>query len=257
MVRGRRSGGGGWDRPPRWALAAMLTLGAALAVSAPLWLQVGADGPARAAAPSATPSATTPAAPTAVAVVRPSDRPLRVLFIGDSLMWGSFASDESLTYRELVASALRADGPVDVVTVGGPGESAAEAARHLADEEPPVDLVLVELGANDSVAVEPGEFGADYAALLDGVRALAPEAGLLCAGVWNGPEIAAGFDRELRPACAEHGGLVVPLSELYVDETLRGPEGSAVPGGGVRDQFHPNDAGHAAIADALLAALDR
>ena len=249
----------GWDRPPRWALAAMLTVGAALAVSAPLWLQVGADGPARAAAPSTTPtaSATAEAAPTGVPVVRPADRPLRVMFIGDSLMWGSFASDESLTYRALVASALEADGPVDVVRVGGPGESAAEAARHLADEEPPVDLVLVELGANDSVAVEPGQFGADYAALLDGVRALAPEAGLLCAGVWNGPEIAAGFDRELRPACAEHGGLVVPLSDLYVDETLRGPKGSVVPGGGVRDEFHPNDAGHRAIADALLAALDR
>jgi lysophospholipase L1-like esterase len=197
-----------------------------------------------------------PARPAAVPVQRPADRALRVLFIGDSLMWGSFASDESLTYRARVTAALSAGGPVEAATVGGPGWSAAEAAEDLPEVTGPFDLVFVEVGANDSVALTAAQFGRDYAALLDGVRTLAPDAALVCDGVWNGPELATALDRELRPVCAEHGGVVVPLSRLYVDETLRGPEGSVVPGGGVRDQFHPNDEGHAAIAEAMLAVLE-
>ncbi|WP_091109420.1 SGNH/GDSL hydrolase family protein [Geodermatophilus dictyosporus] len=234
---------------------------AGLAVVGPAALrQDTAPAAAGATEPTATdPTATEPAPPTraAVPVQRPADRALRVLFIGDSLMWGSFASDESLTYRARVTAGLSAGGPVEVATVGGPGWSAAEAAEDLSEVTGPFDLVFVEVGANDSVAISAARFGTDYATLLDGVRALAPDATLVCDGVWNGPELATALDRELRPVCADHGGVVVPLSPLYVDETLRGPEGSVLPSGAVRDQFHPNDAGHAAIAEAMLAVLDR
>ncbi|SDC49426.1 Lysophospholipase L1 [Geodermatophilus telluris] len=267
--RTHRSRGGRWERPPAWALAAMALCLAGLAVVGPSALRQDTVPAAGAAEPTGTgstatgPAATEPAATgpapstrAAVPVPRPADRALRVLFIGDSLMWGSFASDESLTYRARVTAALSAGGPVETATVGGPGWSAAEAAEDLPGVSGPFDLVVVEVGANDSVALTAAEFGADYAALLDGVRALAPDATLLCDGVWNGPELATPLDRELRPVCADHGGVVVPLSPLYVDETLRGPEGSVLASGAVRDQFHPNDAGHAAIAEAMLAVLD-
>jgi acyl-CoA thioesterase I len=247
---------GRWDRPPAWALILMAICVLGFAVAGVLWSARDGGQPAEAAS---LPTEAIPAIPSraaAVPVERPADRPLRVLFIGDSLMWGSFASDESLTYRALIVAALREGGPVEPVVVGGPGESAAEATEHLGAVTGPIDLVFVEIGANDSVAITPEEFAADYEALLDRVRSLAPEAGLVCDGVWNGRELASGLDRELRPVCAAHGGFVVPLSLLYADETLRGPEGSAVPGGGVRDQFHPNDAGHAAIAEAMLAVLE-
>ncbi len=250
----RGSGGGRWERPPAWALVAMALCLAGLVAVGPAALAPEAVPTAEATEPTAAPAA--PARPTAVPLPWPADRPLRVLFIGDSLMWGSFASDESLTYRARVTAALSARGPVEVATVGGPGWSAAEATEDLPAVAGPFDLVLVEVGANDSVALTAARFGEDYAALLDGVRTLAPDAVLVCDGVWNGPELATALDRELRPVCAEHGGVVVPLSRLYVDETLRGPEGSPVPGGGVRDQFHPNDAGHAAIAEEMLAVLE-
>ena len=253
--RARGSRGGRWERPPAWALVAMALCLAGLVAVGPSALRPDGVPSAGATEPTAT-APTAAARPTAVPLPRPADRPLRVLFIGDSLMGGSFASDESLTYRALVTAGLSAGGPVEVDTVGGPGWSAAEATEDLSEVTGPFDLVFVEVGANDSVALTAARFGTDYAALLDGVRALAPDATLVCDGVWNGPELATALDRELRPVCAEHGGVVVPLSRLYVDETLRGPEGSTVPGGGVRDQFHPNDAGHAAIAEAMLAVLD-
>jgi acyl-CoA thioesterase-1 len=246
----RRSG-----RPPAWAVVGMTTCLAALAATCPWWLRPGGTEPT-AAATAAMPAPLAPATPFGLPVERPTDRNLRVLFIGDSLMWGSFASDESLTYRARIVTTLSAGGPVDAVTVGGPGESAAEATKHLSRVSGPFDLVFVEVGANDSVALTPATFSADYTALLDEVRAVTPQAGLICDGVWNGPRFAAQLDRELRPVCAAHDGIVVPLSDLYVDETLRGPAGSRVPGGAVRDQFHPNDAGHAAIATAMLAVLD-
>ncbi|MBB3083225.1 SGNH/GDSL hydrolase family protein [Geodermatophilus sabuli] len=253
--RSRSSGGGRWDRPPAWALVAMALCLAGLIALGPSVLRSGTVRAAGAAESTATATPAAPHRPTEVLVERPADRPLRVLFIGDSLMWGSFASDPSLTYRALVTAGLSTEGPVDAVLVGGPGESAAEATEGLTEVTGPFDLVFVEVGANDSVALTPARFSSDYAALLDGVRALAPDAALVCDGVWNGPDLATPLDRELRPVCAARGGVVVPLSPLYVDETLRGPEGSPVPGGGVRDQFHPNDAGHAAIAEAMLAVL--
>ncbi len=253
--RTRRSRGGRWERPPAWALVAMAVCLAGLAVVGPSALRQDTVPTAGAAEPTAA-EPTAPARPAAVTVQRPADRALRVLFIGDSLLWGSFASDESLTYRARVTAALSAGGPVEVATVGGPGWGAAEAADDLPGVTGPFDLVFVEVGANDSVAISAARFGTDYAGLLDGVRALAPDAALVCDGVWNGPELATALDRELRPVCADHGGVVVPLSRLYVDETLRGPEGSVLPSGAVRDQFHPNDAGHAAIAEAMLAVLD-
>jgi lysophospholipase L1-like esterase len=247
------------SRPPAWAVVALVGCVLALAVTLPLALRSVSGPPASAAA--ATPRSTAPAGPVAgtpteVPVVRPADRPLRVLFVGDSLMWGSFASDESLTYRARVVTALSSDGPVEAVQVGGPGLRAAEAATALRKQRGPFDLVFVEVGANDSVAITPAQFAADYAEMLGEVRSLAPPAGLICAGVWNGIDEATPFDRELRPVCAQDGGVVVPLSDLYIDETLRGPEGSVVPGGAIRDQFHPNDLGHAAIAEALLAVVD-
>jgi acyl-CoA thioesterase I len=250
-----RGRAGRWDRPPAWALILMAICVLGLAAAVVVWPARDHGRPAEAAPLPTEAPQTSPSRAAAVPVERPADRPLRVLFIGDSLMWGSFASDESLTYRALIVAALREDGPVEPVVVGGPGESAAEATEHLGEVTGPIDLVFVEIGANDSVSITPEEFAADYEALLDRVRRLAPEAGLVCDGVWNGRELASGLDRELRPVCAAHEGFVVPLSGLYVDETLRGPEGSAVPGGGVRDQFHPNDAGHAAIAEAMLAVL--
>ncbi len=252
------------SRPPTWAVVALVGCLVALAVMLPLTLRTAVAPPAAAAAtpPGTTaPAATTPAVPAAttsgdVPVVRPADRPLRVLFVGDSLMWGSFASDESLTYRARITAALGADGPVDVVSVARPGLRAAKAAVSLQKQQGPFDLVFVEIGANDSVAITPAQFGADYADLLDQVRVLAPQAGLVCAGVWNGIDEATPFDRELRPVCAEHRGVVVPMTGLYIDETLRGPEGSVLPDGTVRDQFHPNDLGHEAIAAAVLAVVD-
>ncbi|WP_369131767.1 SGNH/GDSL hydrolase family protein [Modestobacter sp. I12A-02662] len=233
----------------------------ALAVLLPLALRTPAAPVAAAAAATAAPATTAPAVPAAatpgdVPVVRPTDRPLRVLFVGDSLMWGSFASDESLTYRERISTALGAGGPVDAVSVARPGLRAAKAAVALQKQQGPFDLVFVEIGANDSVSITPAQFGADYADLLDQVRLLAPQAGLVCVGVWNGIDEATPFDRELRPVCAEHQGVVVPMTGLYTDETLRGPEGSVLPDGTVRDQFHPNDLGHEAIAAAVLDVVD-
>jgi acyl-CoA thioesterase-1 len=244
------------SRPPTWAVVALVGCLVALAVLLPMTLRTAAPPASAAVATATAPATSSAAASTGVPVVRAAGRPLRVLFIGDSLMWGSFASDASLTYRARISAALGAGGPVDAVAVARPGLRAAKAAVALQKQQGPFDLVFVEIGANDSVAITPAQFGADYAQLLDQVRALAPQAGLVCAGVWNGIDEATPFDRELRPVCAEHQGVVVPMSDLYVDETLRGPEGSVLPDGAVRDQFHPNDAGHEAIAEAILAVVD-
>ena len=68
------------------------------------------------------------------------------------------------------------------------------------------------------------------------------------------PAVAVELRRELIDAAAEAGGHFADIAPLYANEAYHGPLGRPTwvgPG----DWFHPNDAGHAAIAAVVLRAL--
>jgi acyl-CoA thioesterase-1 len=183
-------------------------------------------------------------------------RPLRVLFLGDSLTWGAFAlRPEEHAFPARVVDRLRRSGPVTEKDVGRIGFTAAMLLPDVAPAGT-ADLVVVELGTNDANNTTLDQFRNDYPAFLDAVRKKSPDAALVCAGTWHGGSLARNMDRVIESQCTAHNGRYADLNALFDDERDHGPAGTVRPVGDVTDWFHPNDAGHAGIADAILDQLD-
>jgi acyl-CoA thioesterase-1 len=186
-------------------------------------------------------------------VVWPAGRPLRVLFVGDSLTVGYYASRRNTAFPALVTAALRAHAPVREAVRARSGVTASYwAVRPL----PSADLVVLELGTND-YRKEPtphATFERDYRRLIANVRARSPHARLLCVSLWRtshyryGGATLLSYNRIVARNC--RGGAFVWISELYDTEAARDPAG--LPSFlGRTDGFHPNDTGHRAIAKAI------
>jgi lysophospholipase L1-like esterase len=186
------------------------------------------------------------------ATARPEPTPApseRLVVVGDSLAAGRFADAQAEAFPEQVAASLHAG----LQLLAAPGVTTAQLA---AQPVPHGDVVVIEAGTNDFLDQTPRRrFAADYHALLAKVAG----AKLVCLTTWTpkgitgqaGGKIPASFyDATIRRECA--GGTVADVSPLLDD---RGPAGRPTflgPG----DDFHPNTAGHAAIARLIETALD-
>ncbi len=181
---------------------------------------------------------------------RPESGGTRLVFVGDSLAAGRFADSQDGAFPQQVAAAMRARLEVFAV----PGATTAQLAAQAAP--PSGDVVVVEAGTNDFLYQTPRRrFADDYRALVAKVAAASPGARLVCLTMWI-PKDAAGpppakipasfYDATIRRACA--AGAVADIAPLFnARPRTRGPAGRPTflgPG----DAFHPNSAGHAAIA---------
>lgn len=188
-------------------------------------------------------------------VPRPVGRPMHVSFIGDSITEGSYATVDEKTFRGTMVSELSKDGAVRWDRQGRAGATTAEVLAMLPASLPKADLIVVELGTNDLGKTQPAEFARTYNRLLDTALAASPGAPLVCAGAWSGPNVVGAIDSAISTACSAHDGVFVSLSGPFDDARNRGPGGRPAANGFVTDEFHPNDAGHAAIAGWLLSRI--
>jgi acyl-CoA thioesterase-1 len=183
--------------------------------------------------------------------------PRRILFVGASLTEGWYASTKDRTYTALVATGLEEGRRVHVRTLAHPGATAEDVSRW--DLRTPSDYVVLQVATNDFVKDVPVDvYAASYADILDQLRAASPKAELVCLGAWLDPTstnrlgvAAVDYDVATRTACGEEGGRYVDLSATYLDPLNHGPQGRQTyhgPG----DLYHPNDRGHAEIADLVL-----
>lgn len=192
-----------------------------------------------------------------------------IAIVGDSLTVGEHASSHSRSYPRLVHAALSADATrrlsCRVTAVSG--------ARvvDLAGRELPIArrVAIVEAGTNDWLGQRPAgpgppteldEFAAGYCQLLDRVddgRAAA----LVCLGIWGparqrsriGGRLAE-YEAAISAACEVRGAVMVALSPVYEEAASRGPAGRRTRFG-VSDETHPNDLGHARIAELVIDAV--
>jgi lysophospholipase L1-like esterase len=183
----------------------------------------------------------------------PQASPRPILFVGDSLTVGYYASSASNTYPAIVSAQLGRPG----VLVATGGVTASHYAARTS--YPKAAVVVVELGTNDFEHQTPIDaFDQAYEDVIAHVRAANPQARLVCVAVWNGSYSnaawtpSATYDAKIRGDCT--GGKVANVAGAFDIASNRGPEGTST-AFGQRDQFHPNDAGHQAIATSVLGAL--
>lgn len=191
----------------------------------------------------ATPPAASPAARTEAA----SDSVV-VLFFGDSLTAGyGLANPGREAYPALVGEQLAAAGlPARVVNAGESGETSAGGLRRvdwvLSRTTP--DVFVLALGANDGLRGQPVEaMEANLTAILDKVKATAPNARLIVAGVATLPNYGEAYGEGFRavfPRVAQQAGAtLIPflLDGVAGDRSLN-----------QADQVHPTAAGARIIA---------
>jgi lysophospholipase L1-like esterase len=234
-----------------WVTFALAVIAGALAacVSA---LSVGASRPLRPAS-GLSGKPVNPAPGSHLRLVRPNGRALRVLFVGDSLTVGFYASRASTAFAGRVSAALRTHGRVTETIKAKSGVTASYwASRPL----PAADLVVLELGTNDfSAHLTPrAAFDSNYRRLVANVRARSPHAQLLCLSLWRSShygyegETLLTYNKIIARDC--EGGAFVWISALYDAKGARQPAG--LPSFlGRSDGFHPTDIGHRGIAAAI------
>jgi lysophospholipase L1-like esterase len=251
MTRGSES----WERPPRWAwiVSGVVVVAIAVIVVGP-WSKHPVSAAGSAPLP---PMPTVGAAPSTASgpkhIPRDASGVAHVVFAGDSLTYGLFASTESAGYRPQLVQAWSASGPVDASRGGQTGNTVKTVTDSITFPAT-TTLAVLELGTNDLGKTPFDQLQSDYQALVTKVKTSAPHAMILCLGAWTNIDGDRNNDQAIERPCVQGGGIYVPLWRLFDDPTDRGPSGRQA-FGGTGDNFHPNDKGYKAIADLVLSVV--
>lgn len=169
--------------------------------------------------------------------------------LGDSISVGYDAPATGDTFPALIAREL----DMDLVLIARSGTRAAWGTGQVAGVVAARPrLVTIELGTNDvGFSTPPDAFATQYAAIVNGVRG--PATRVVCIDSWlPSPQ----FRAIIRDTCASAGGTFVSLDGFYFVDEFHAHDGDpSVRGPHRADYFHPGLKGHAAIAQAVLAAL--
>lgn len=204
---------------------------------------------------------------------------LRLAVLGDSTTAGVGVerAEDALPYLLARRVADAESRPVHVVSYGWAGARVADLARvqlpraleplRASETEPflaGADVVAIVIGANDATNnTPPGRYRADLRATLEGVRAAAPEARVVLAGIpafrgaLRGIEplifLTDQYARLLRPISrseAARAGVALADLAAEVPARLRGRNDALS-----RDRFHPSAVGYGVWADVIAEAL--
>jgi lysophospholipase L1-like esterase len=200
-------------------------------------------------------------------VIRPGEDPVDVTWVGDSTAAGVGADDVEETMAHRVAAGLTGR-PVRLTVLARSGAQAHEVVQEQLDDlrRTGADVVLVSVGANDVTHLtRVATFRQRYRAIVEGIRAAAPDADLVLVGIpdigtaprllvplrqlagWRGDRL----DDEIRDIAADeqvlHVDLAARTGPRFADEADRLF---------ARDRYHPNGTGHGVWAAAVLEAIE-
>jgi len=176
-----------------------------------------------------------------------------ILFYGDSLTAGNGLSVEE-AFPALIQKKLTADGKaVKVINAGLSGETSAGGLARLDWVlRQPVDVVVLELGANDGLRGLPlDQTQKNLQAIIDKMKAKNPAVKIVIAGMMvppnMGPDYTAKFQKIFPDLAKKNKAALIPflLQDVAGNEKLNNPDG-----------IHPNVEGHKIVAKNVLKVLE-
>jgi acyl-CoA thioesterase I len=168
-----------------------------------------------------------------------------VLFVGTSLTAG-YGVGEDVAYPARIQAKIDSAGlPFTVVNAGISGETSAGGLARLDWMlQQPIDVLVLELGANDGLrGYDVGALRANLDTILTRTRARYPDAELVITGMEAPPNLGARYTERFRDTfrdlAEKHDAALVPF-------LLEGVAGEAELN--QEDRIHPTAEGHAVIA---------
>src|SRR5437868_3146780 len=176
-----------------------------------------------------------------------------LVFLGDSLTAG-FGVEPSEAFPALIAEKIRAAGlPFEVQNAGLSGDTSAGGLRRIDWLlQRPIDVLVIELGANDGLrGLDLKSMKANIQMIIDKAKAKNPDVRIVLAGMQVPPnlgsEYAAGFQRVFAELARENNATLIPF-------LLEGVGGRRELN--QQDLIHPSPAGHRIIADLVWRTLE-
>jgi acyl-CoA thioesterase I len=176
-----------------------------------------------------------------------------ILFLGDSLTAG-LGVQKTEAFPALIAEKIRAARlPFTVEDAGLSGDTSAGGLRRIDWLlQRPVDILVLELGANDGLrGLELKSLKANLQAIIDKTKAKNPQVKIVVAGMQVPPnlgaEYARGFERLFAELATENNAVLIPF-------LLEGVGGNRELN--QRDLIHPSAAGHRIIAEVVWRTLE-
>lgn len=201
----------------------------------------------RADAEQATADSSRAAAPSASAASA-----TKVLFVGTSLTAGYGLTPE-LAYPAVVARLAEADGlPIQLTNAGLSGETSAGALRRMEWVlRAPVDVIVIETGANDALrGLDPDSTRANLKRIIARVREAHPAAEIVLVQMEAPPNYGVGYVRRFR---AMYGDVAREEDVTLAPFLLDGVAG--LPDLNQADGIHPNRRGAELVAANIWKAL--
>ncbi len=176
-----------------------------------------------------------------------------ILFLGDSLTAG-LGVEQSQAFPALIQEKIREKNlPFEVVNAGLSGDTTAGGLSRLDwILRKPIDILVLELGANDGLRGLPvSTMKSNLQRIIDRVKAKNPQVKIVIAGMEIPPNFGADYAADFRTAFAQlaqsnHAALIPFLLEGvggHID--LNQP-----------DQIHPTAAGHKIVAENVWRILE-
>jgi lysophospholipase L1-like esterase len=181
----------------------------------------------------------------------------KIVFVGDSITVGMYATSDATTFRGRLEDRV----PCYAETIAGSGDQTKDvdlaSVRAAAG-----DIYVIELGTNDAnghptgVPVKPAVFASRLRTVARAARAGSPSCRLVFLTVWQALAMRRPYDARIAAVAATYGRHLVSIASIKDDLGYRGPPDVRT-FLGLSDAWHPNDAGHDAIAARVSATVKR
>ncbi|HEX6981231.1 MAG TPA: arylesterase [Balneolaceae bacterium] len=180
--------------------------------------------------------------------LKAQDKPMRILFFGDSITAGN-GIDQEKAFPAIIQQKIDSLGwNFEVVNGGLSGETSAGGLRRIDWMlRQPIDVFILELGGNDGLrGIDPAATKKNLQKIIDKVKEKYPDAKIVLAGMQVPPNLGSRYTqqfKEIYPELARENN--VALIPFLLEEVGGNPELNQ------SDGIHPTAEGHKIIAETV------